>query len=147
MSCAQVIRFIQVGAFANREQRCSSEFVVMLSSLFRSSLCGVLTSHQLLPLEFLIEKNLGQEKTTRIVVYEKHFQPDLKFMCEFHSVTSRAELYCETSMKFSDKKLSCFSIERELNSTVIERIGLQGFRRSGGHGKHVGYCFQKITFP
>lgn len=80
-------------------------------------------------------------------MYEKHFQPDLKFMCEFHGVTSRAELYCETSMKFSDKKLSCFSIERELNSTVIERIGLQGLCRSGGHGKHVGYCFQKITFP
>lgn len=66
-------------------------------------------------------------------------------MCEFYSVTSRAELFCETSMKFSDKKLSCSSIERDLNSTVTERIGLQGLCRSGEHDKQIGYCLQKIT--
>lgn len=75
------------------------------------------------------------------------FQPDLKFMCEFHCVTSRAELYCEISMKFSDKKLSCFSIDRKLNSTVTERIGLQSLCLSGEHDKQVGYCLQKITSP
>lgn len=47
-------------------------------------------------------------------------------MCEFHSVTSRAEEHCETSMKFSDKKLSCFSIDKVLNSAVTGRISLQG---------------------
>lgn len=68
-------------------------------------------------------------------------------MCEFHHVTSRAELYCETSMKFPDKKLPCFCIERELNSTVTERIGPQGLCRSGEYDKQVGYCLQKITSP
>lgn len=43
--------------------------------------------------------------------------------------------------------LSCFSIERELNSTVIERIGLQGLCRSGEHDQQVGYCLQQITSP
>lgn len=44
-------------------------------------------------------------------------------------------------------KLSCFSIEREFNSNVTERIDLQGLCRSGEHDKQVGSCLQKITSP